>query len=246
MTSLRECKNCGLRFRLPKEKPGATARFYQDEYRAGFTTDLPDDDELSQLLAHAFQGTPKDFSSYITVLGALGLGAGDTILDFGSSWGYGSWQLRQAGFKVYSHEISLPRAKYAAEKLGCQVINDLSEIPKEVICFFCAHVIEHLPDPNDIWKAAKATLAPGGILVCFMPNGEPGLERVYGSKRYHRLWGQVHPLLLNRNALKFMAERYGYESHFYSPPYCMTDLKKMRSHKELLGGEILMVAFDRT
>ena len=242
VTSLWECDACGLRFRVPKESPGAAAKFYQARYRQGFTTDCPSDEELERLLATRFRGSPKDYSSYIEVLRAAGLRPGDSVLDFGCSWGYGSWQLREAGFHVYSYEVSRPRAEYAAIKLQCQLVGNLNEIPERVNCFFSAHVIEHLPDPNIMWKAVGQVLDRDGVVVCFTPNGEPSLERVYGPKRYHRLWGRVHPLLLTSQALKEMARRYGFVPYIFSSPYSSDQIRLLQDENNPRGEELLLVA----
>ena len=42
-------------FRAPTDAPSALARFYQSAYREGFTTDLPDDAALAELIARRFR-----------------------------------------------------------------------------------------------------------------------------------------------------------------------------------------------
>jgi hypothetical protein len=116
-TSLWHCASCDLRFRVPKDDPLRSAEFYQEEYTQGFTTDCPPDTVLASLIATKFADAERDFRSYVEVLRAAGLRPGDAILDFGCSWGYGSWQLREAGFNVYSYEISKPRALLRTERM---------------------------------------------------------------------------------------------------------------------------------
>ena len=240
VTALYRCEDCNLRFRVPKDSVGASKRFYQRSYSAGFTTDCPNDEKLAHLKSVRFQGTEKDFSNYIQVLQSLGITPGQTILDFGASWGYGSWQLSQAGYKVYSSEISVPRARYAAEKLGCHVLQSVDELPEQVDCFFSAHVIEHMPDPNILWKTASSTLKKSGVVALFAPNGEPEREK-YSEAAYHQLWGEVHPLLLNAKALQAMAQRFRFEGIGYSSPYDLAELRHGDAG-HLLGAELLFVA----
>jgi SAM-dependent methyltransferase len=242
VTSLRECDNCGLRFRVPKDSSEAALRFYQAEYQQGFTTDCPSDEELQRLVSTGFRGNPNDYSFYIEVLHALGLRPGNRVLDFGCSWGYGSWQLRRAGFQVYSYEVSKPRAEYAAAKLGCHIISSLREIPEPVDCFFSAHVIEHLPNPNIMWEAIGQVLAERGVVVCFTPNGESHLEQIYGTKQYHRLWGKVHPLLLTRKAFEEMAARHGFVPDVFSARHSYRELAPLEKENRLDGSELLLVA----
>lgn len=242
VTALWECEDCRLRFRVPKERVQESTEFYQRRYAEGFTTDCPGDDELNRLVQVGFRGTPRDYEQYIRVLNAVGLRRGDLVLDFGCSWGYGSWQLRRAGFRVYSYDISKPRSAFAAAKLGCHVLADVAELPEHVDCLFTAHVIEHMPDPNVLWQAALRCLNPTGIVVCFAPNGEPCLERKYGRKRYHQLWGRVHPLLLTVHALRTMSLRHGFIPIIFSSPYSLEGIQRRAPDVGADGEELLLLA----
>jgi 2-polyprenyl-3-methyl-5-hydroxy-6-metoxy-1,4-benzoquinol methylase len=213
VTSLRECNNCGLRFRCPKGDPEAAHRFYVSEAykQQGLTTDIPSSDTLKKLLNTGFAGSEKDFSSRIEDLRRSGVSSGAKILDFGSSWGYGSWQLRRAGFQVYSYEIGKQRAKYAKEMLGCDLIEDLRTLAGTVDCFFTSHVIEHLSNPNLMFEAAKEVLAPGGLLVCYCPNGASERETGGGTQIYDKNWGAVHPLMITPSYMNWASKRHGFE-----------------------------------
>jgi 2-polyprenyl-3-methyl-5-hydroxy-6-metoxy-1,4-benzoquinol methylase len=226
-------------FRVPKNSPEENRAFYQEEYHEGFTTDCPGESDLSILMATSFRGSEKDYSEYIEVVRAAGVKSGQVILDYGSSWGYGSWQLMRAGFNVYSYEISEPRAAYAAEKLAGQMLRDPEQIPERADCFFSAHVIEHLPNPRVLWKHAARVLKPDGVIILFMPNGESSLEKT--KKDYHSVWGQVHPLLLSAAALSIMAREYGFHGHAYSTPH---DLSRVANEEpgSLNGDELLFIA----
>ena len=217
VTALLECQNCGLRFRIPKDTDTRSRHFYQGDYEQGFTTDIPSDEQLKEMLVHRFKNTVKDYQTYIRVLRAIGLEPGRTILDFGCSWGYGSWQLQEAGFKVYSYEVSKSRAEFARKKLGCAIVGD-DLVSDPIDCLFSAHVLEHLTDPNLLWRIAERVLSPNGVVVCFLPNGDSRLEAQYG-RQYHQLWGQVHPLLVGPGAAAFMAKRHAYVPVVHTSPY---------------------------
>ncbi len=238
VTALYLCDECRLMFRVPKPAEVDNDEFYQDEYSQGFTTDCPSPTMFEDMKRTSFRTTDKDYSQYIRVLRAAGMREGQTIYDFGSSWGYGSWQLRQAGFRVYSYEISQPRARYATEKLGCQMYSP-EQIPERVDCLFSAHVIEHLVNPRILWDAALKTLKPTGIVVLMTPNGEPSRAPV--ERNYHQLWGNVHPLLLTPEALCVMATKYGYAGRAYSSPYDSRQIA-LRQRGRLDGPELLLVA----
>lgn len=170
VTALRECRNCSLRFRTPKDDPDAAQSFYADEiYKQGFTTDMPSDAELQAMIANRFAGTEKHFAYRIEALLAAGLKPGARVLDYGCSWGYGSWQMRQAGFEVFSYEIGQQRARYAKEKLQCTMVGDLRSLDGTVDCFFSSHVIEHLANPRSIFDEAEKALRQAGCLSATLP-----------------------------------------------------------------------------
>jgi SAM-dependent methyltransferase len=190
------------------------------------------------LKSASFAGSAKDYSGYIGVLCAAGLEAGSTIFDFGCSWGYGSWQLSMAGYRVFSYEVSHPRARYAAEKLDCRLATP-QELKEKVDCFFAAHVIEHLTNPRSLWEIARDVVKPGGKVVLFLPNGEPRREQVYPA--YHKIWGQVHPLLLSPLALTRMGELFGFSVRCYSSPYDVKEIAGQAPGQQT-GDELLVLA----
>ena len=238
VTALYRCSSCAVMFRVPKSTVEECNDFYQSDYQQGFTTDCPQPDELAKMIDCSFRDTEKDYTKYIEVLRAVPLASGSTILDFGSSWGYGSWQLSQAGYKVYSFELSEPRACYSAEKLDCELCAP-ENLTEKVDCFFSAHVIEHLTNPRDLWEIARSVLKPGGKVVLFLPNGEPAREATY--KNYHKIWGQVHPLLISPLALTQMGEKYGFDVRCHTSPYRPQEITARQSGVQT-GDELLAVA----
>jgi len=245
VTALRECRMCFLRFRTPKDDPGAAETFYVDEvYKQGFTTDLPSDAELQTMLANRFAGTEKDFAHRLEALSAAGLSPGARILDFGCSWGYGSWQMREAGYEVLSYEIGRERARYAAEKLHCDMVADLLPLAGTIDCLFSSHVIEHLPNPRILFDAADSVLRPGGLFVCYAPNGAVEREKK-DPEAYHRNWGKVHPLMLTPQFLRGEADRRGFtQCNVFSSLVDSADIKAARDGN-LEGDELLMIGRQR-
>lgn len=245
VTALRECSVCALRFRTPKDARESAEKFYVEEvYKQGFTTDLPSDKELQAMLARNFTGTEKDFSSPIEVLFSAGLRPGARVLDFGSSWGYGSWQMRKAGFDVLSYEIGRGRARYAKEKLGCIMVENLRELDGSVDCFFSSHVIEHLPDPNILFDEAQHALKPDGIFVCFCPNGATEREQEHGRQIYDDHWGAIHPLMVTPNFMRHetLKRRRFASCNVFSYPFNPAEVRDRRDGK-LDGSELLTVAY---
>jgi len=192
VTQLRRCGRCQLQYRTPTDNPANNMSFYETEYVQGFTTNLPADSELAKMKENGFAGGEKDYRYYISVLRNLGLEAEDKVLDYGCSWGYGSFQLREAGFNVVSFEIAPTRRRFAHEKLGVATVEDLESIPAESLdCFFSAHVLEHVPSPAQSIQHALRLLKRGGLFVSFTPNGSNAHKA--RSPDWHKLWGEVHP-----------------------------------------------------
>ena len=202
VTELRRCAQCELMFRLPADSTEEVHAFYNDgSYQQDFTTDLPEIVVLNRLKAANFRGTPKDYKVYIDLLQALGLRSGDSLFDFGCSWGYGAYQLRMEGFLVMAYEISAARRAYAADRLGIEFIDDLDALEpghplfESFDCFFSAHVLEHVPYPRQVFEWAAKLLRPGGLFISFTPNGSEAHRR--RNQQWNKLWGQVHPNLID-------------------------------------------------
>jgi len=241
ITALRRCDACGLLYRTPTTSVAENRVFYQAAYAQGLTTYLPSDQELELLLKNRFQGK-NDYQGYIDVLDAIGCKNGDRLLEFGCSWGYGSWQLRQRGFEVESFEISQPRAKYAREKLGIH-IRELTDIGTgSYDIFFSAHVLEHVPSVNATVELALRALKPGGVFVAFTPNGSAAF-RSRNPASWHQMWGNVHPQLLDEVYYKSQFKAYDYVMD--SLPFDLNGLKQWAAAQSGpasldLSGELLL------
>jgi 2-polyprenyl-3-methyl-5-hydroxy-6-metoxy-1,4-benzoquinol methylase len=221
-TSLRRCDACHLLFRVPTTSENEFVSFYQDDYREGFTTSMPDKSNLDELLATKFAGTEKDYSAYIEILRAAGAKPGSKVFDFGCSWGYGSWQFQQAGFDTTSFEISGHRAEYARNNLGILVTSDPSSVRGEYDIFFSSHVLEHLSSVSSIINFAFERLKPGGLFIALTPNGSTGYRSV-NPEGWHRIWGYVHPNMLDEQYYKnvFCGRSY----YISSPPFKSAEIE---------------------
>lgn len=244
VTTLNRCLRCQLMFRVPTTSPDRSDVFYQSSYRQGFTTDLPSDAALSEFLSRGFP-PERNYGAYIAVLSGLGCMPGTRILDFGCSWGYGSWQLRREGFQVQALEVSKARAQFAREKLGIDVVTSLADVAAPLDVFFSAHVLEHLPSPLEAIRSGLDLVKPGGYFVAFTPNGS-GDFRAANPLAWHRAWGLVHPQLIDERFYEYaLAGR----SHLLaSSPYDVARITRWlggadeSAKLDLSGGELLCVA----
>ena len=149
-----------------------------------------------KVLTTDFKATEKNYSVYIEVLAAAGARPGMRPLDFGCSWGYGSWQLMKAGFDVSSFEISSRRCKFARERLKIDAYDELERIEGDFDVIFSSHVLEHVPAVGPTISRLWSMLREGGKLIAFTPNGSLQY-RMEHRRPWHLCWGMVHPNMLD-------------------------------------------------
>jgi len=166
-----------------------------------------------------FLGSPLDISSKARVLHALR--PGGRVLDFGSSWGYGTYQLQRQGFEAVGFEISKPRAGYGREKMGLNVIDtieDLEAVPAGSFdIVFSNHVVEHLPNITSIFPVLTRVLKKDGFVFHVLPN-------FMGAKARAGYWvkwiGEDHPIAPAMPFFEFAIPRAGLEKPvFGSSPF---------------------------
>ncbi len=246
VTSLRRCLRCNLLFRTPTMTSEENDAFYQDEYQEGFTTEMPNPKELVELKRSSFAGSPKDFRDRVRVLEALNITKGARLCDFGCSWGYGSWQFSQNGFRVQAFEISVPRAEFARSQLDVDVASNINDLTGPFDVFFSSHVLEHVPSVQEVLDLAFRLLHPGGYFLAFTPNGSI-TYRQKNRRSWQLAWGLKHPNHLDdlfyRKA--FASRRY----HISSSPYSHEELTQWSrepiQHVGNLHGAELMVIVQK-
>jgi 2-polyprenyl-3-methyl-5-hydroxy-6-metoxy-1,4-benzoquinol methylase len=170
------------------------------------------------------------------------------LVNLGCSWGYGSWQLEQAGFSVKAYEISKPRCEYAKRHMGVDATWDLHELQGSFDVFFSAHVLEHVPSVGEVISLVEKLLRPGGYFVAFTPNGSD-LYRKADPWRWQRSWGMVHPNLLDN---EFYSNAFSNTSHLIvSSPYDYGAIEEWARHAgrgikqktlSINGNELLCIA----
>ena len=247
ISTLKRCKTCMLLYRVPKTTIHENKSFYQEKYSEGFTTECPNDKKLKELISNNFKNTEKDYSKYIEILNILNLKINvnlPNLFDYGCSWGYGSYQLKEK-FKVDSYEISSPRAKYAREKLNINVVDEteLNSISnnKKFDIFFMSHVLEHVPNPSETLNFGLKLLKKNGFLVSFTPNGS--LEHKKTNLNWSKLWGMVHPNFIDEKFYqKFFKENIYYIG---SSEYNLKNIKNFinsnQNYVDNLSGNELMI-----
>jgi SAM-dependent methyltransferase len=218
---LRRCQSCGLMYRWPKSTASFAERYYQDDYaEANITTEMPEAGVLRDLIATNFAGSARDFHDQLAVLKQFL--PGGRVLDFGCSWGYGTFQLRSAGYEVFGFEISRPRAEFGRRELGLEIMDqleDLDKIPTESVDgIFASHVLEHLLSLKETFANFARILKPNGILMVLVPNGGGKAARELGV-RWSMLINEKHTLALDGKFFEKNLTPYGFEVRTTADPY---------------------------
>ena len=228
-----QCQNCHLWFRWPADTPGEHDKYYQEEF-AGDSPQviLPGDPELRLLTSTNFSGSPLDIKSKVRILHFLR--PGGRVLDFGCSWGYGTYQLQQYGFDAVGFEISKPRSEYGRKMLGLKIINTFEELEKlpaggfDVV--FSNHVVEHLPNIAAVFMSLTRLLNQNGFVFHILPN-------FMGKKARSGYWvkwiGEDHPIAPAMPFFEFAIPRAGLTKPIFgSSPF---DDQMARTPKEHPG-----------
>ena len=246
VTRLMECQNCHLYFRYPVDKKEVNADYYQKEYKENdhITTELPEPALLEKLKQENFSSVYKNANKYLDLFNRLFPGAGPLrIIDYGSSWGYLTYQFKKAGHQVQGFEISRLRAEYGEKNLDVEIFSDESLLQKDNHIFFSSHVIEHHPDIAAMIGLAESRLINGGYFIAFCPNGSPAF-RTRNEEAFHHLWGKAHPNFLNAEFYKHI---------FKDRPYFIASnpVRREKIHpldqyetieEDLSGEELLVIA----
>lgn len=249
VSRLFECKDCGLYFRHPLESVAANRGFYQSKYQQadGITTFLPEEGSDLEKVKEGIvnnPGNPKNALRIKRIFEILYPSQQNlSVVDYGASWGYISWQLKSYGLNVQSYELSQPRAHYGNAHLGLDIQTNERELRGGNHVFFSSHVIEHVPVVSKMLELAADLTHPEGFVVTLCPNG----SREYRQKDpagFHLAWGQVHPNYLNANFFK----KYFTEKPLFitTTPFDWESLKNWNQQSQFIGdlsgSELLTIA----
>jgi SAM-dependent methyltransferase len=152
------CDTCGL-VRLANP-PDDLGKFYPEAYY-----DLPCRQRLAEIAGR--DPFKIDLVRRFSKVGRL--------LEIGPAFGVFAFQAQKAGYDVSAIEMDARCCDYLARELGISAAQ--SDAPQQALAAFAPqdvialwHVIEHLPDPWRLLRAAAAKLRPGGIVVIATPN----------------------------------------------------------------------------
>lgn len=247
VTRLFECRNCFLYFRHPVESTKSNFSFYQKEYAEedDITTNLPSDERLEELRSKSFAtDSNRSAKRLLDLFGAILPSLdGVKIVDYGTSWGYISYQFKEAGMDVQSFELSGPRARFGNQKLGLNIQTSVDGLKGGNDIFFSSHVIEHVPSVSEMVDIGRGLLKKGGYFIAICPNGSPEF-RQKSERDFHLAWGKVHPNYLNA---KFFANTFKNNPHYIATsPFDLETIRNWDQRSQVVGnlegGEIFVIA----
>ena len=244
VTRLMECQDCHLYFRYPVDKKDENANFYQTEYQESdkITTDLPDAFLMEKMKADGFRTVNKHAGRHLDLFARLFPSEKSLrIIDYGSSWGYTTYQFKESGHQVQGYEISRSRAHYGIKHLDVDICTDEKLLRQGNHIFFSSHVIEHHPNIAAMVNLAESLLIDGGYFIALCPNGSPAFRKK-SPETFHHFWGKVHPNYLNGEFFRQLFAKRPY--YIASSPIINENIYPLQAQQEVmdeLSGEELVV-----
>ena len=202
-----ECVDCEYGFTLPQLSEEELARYYPSEYFDfwGYS-DRPGENPLHRLLERfrSWSATRSYHRQPYVLDGVIpgrmldvGCGSGDLLEHFATR-----------GWEIYGIDPSAS-AVAAAAKRGATVhqgtLRDQPWQPGSFALITFQHALEHIDEPVEALKRARALLQPGGLLVIDVPNWACWQRRRLFGSRWHPLELPRHLQHFSPQALKRLA-----------------------------------------
>jgi SAM-dependent methyltransferase len=141
-----------------------------------------------------------------------------SVLDIGCGPGYFLKAGMVRGWKGFGVEPSSKAAAHA-RSLGLEVMNTFfdtglaSALKKRFDAVHLSEVLEHVPDPSMILKAASTLMNEGGLICCVVPNDYSPVQKVLKEKlNYKPYWlaPPHHINYFNFETMKSLLEKTGF------------------------------------
>lgn len=189
------CEMCGFRHAVPLPAPDSLTREYQENYYA---------EEKPTFLQHA--GEDQDWAELAqndrleTFERLIGPGQ-RRLLDIGSGPGFFLKTAKNRAWSVVGVEPSRQAAAHARE-MGLEIVQGFfgAEMAADMGRFEAVNlnnVLEHLPDPIAILRAARSVLEPGGVICVNVPNDFSPLQIAAAATQGTGEWWLAPPHHLN-------------------------------------------------
>ncbi|NWH08248.1 MAG: class I SAM-dependent methyltransferase [Alphaproteobacteria bacterium] len=190
-----DCETCGFVHALPLPDPAALEQAYREQYykeeKPDYLSRARSDQEWAEL---AQRDRLQSFANHLPP-------GRRVLIDVGSGPGYFLKTAQAMGWQAIGVEPSSQAAAHT-RALGLGVIEGffgpalVGELPK-ADALHMNHVLEHVPNPAEILRAAHATLRDGGIVCVNVPNDYSPFQRALRDVDGVRPWWLAPPHHLN-------------------------------------------------
>ena len=144
--------------------------------------------------------------------------SGDNILEIGSGLGFLLKELKIAGFKTYGIEPSGFASSFSRNELKLDVITGMltekTYKNKKFDVIILSDVIEHISDPNQLFKLIEYYLTDTGKVIVLTGNSRSLYAKICGKKwLYFYSW--EHMSFFNRRSIEFLLNKNSLKLSYY-------------------------------
>lgn len=214
----RKCEYCDLIYRWPTDGGVENQLFYTNTYyKVEKSIAPPPVEQLAALVQNKFINSPWNKEGRISFIRKR-INPTGKLLDFGCSWGYGTFQYQQLGFnKVVGFELDKKRARFGNDQLDLDIKSRWEEMEDREDCglILADHVLEHVSNPRNVLENFSVHCKSGGNLIVFVPNAACFEARRLGV-RWGPFPGEVHPLAFTAEWFLKNLPRHGFSPKFFT------------------------------
>jgi 2-polyprenyl-3-methyl-5-hydroxy-6-metoxy-1,4-benzoquinol methylase len=189
--------------------------------------------------------TIRGLKSYLQSVGDLA--EGFTFHDVGCGFGASVWAMRKMGVRATGNEANQKWVDAANPHCGGGVSAEpldrvLAALPYKVDAFFCAHVLEHVPDP--LWQLGQMArhMSDNGVAYLCMPNIHNLRTLRRGVRDSAAYFFPVHLNYFTPKSLAAMLSHVGLEAVQLETRSMFDDGAAPEDCRSLLGWELFMLA----
>jgi SAM-dependent methyltransferase len=197
------CRGCGLVYVNPRLTPAALRTLYHQQ--------------LISPAAYYVRSEAQDARSFAERLRLIErFRAAGALLDLGCGPGTFSAAARRRGWRTIGLDLN-PESAAHCRTLGLEVVCD--SFPSAALAGRTFDVVvmndflEHVPDPVAVLTAARALLAPGGILFITTPDIGSVVAR-FAGRRWLHLKPNEHLVYFDRRTIGALLDRTGFRVEY--------------------------------
>lgn len=198
-TPMFACDTCTVIVRDPSLAPTSGDAYYEDEYSLTHTV-------RASTEMHRYFRYPEYQSLIATVLRHQP--DATSWLDVGCDHGFFLDDVRRYIPRVAGIELSA-RARAYAQRIGLDVVRDMSQLSGTFDVVSMWHVLEHIETPNVLLEELRRVMSPNAVLTLRVPDIASTFARLLGS-RWIWFQPQNHAVHYTQRALHTLLERSGF------------------------------------